>query len=111
MRAATSRQSAIFHQSRKIEQAAWVLGCQAHDVPILVSTWLLKPLGNPPQNAVKFFATAEVLELSCERAWLVKVSNAINQYWRDKNARQKRRVQGNSGEDVCLLLHATNRAD
>ena len=26
------------------EQAAWVLNCQAHDVPILVATRLLKPL-------------------------------------------------------------------
>ena len=28
------------------EQAAWVLNCQAHDVPILVGARLLKPLGN-----------------------------------------------------------------
>ena len=30
------------------EQAAWVLNCQPHDVPILVAARLLKPLGNPP---------------------------------------------------------------
>jgi hypothetical protein len=45
-----------------VEQAAWVLGCQPHDVPILISCRLLNPLGNPPQNAVKFFSTAEVTE-------------------------------------------------
>lgn len=27
------------------EQAAWVLNCQPHDVPILVAARLLKPLG------------------------------------------------------------------
>ena len=29
------------------EQAAWVLNCQRHDVPVLVAARLLKPLGNP----------------------------------------------------------------
>ena len=47
-----------------VEQAAWVLGCQVHDVPILVSCRLLKPLGNPPANGIKFFSTAEVTELT-----------------------------------------------
>jgi hypothetical protein len=36
------------------EQAAWVLNCQAHDIPILVSARLLKPLGSPQANAVSF---------------------------------------------------------
>src|SRR5437868_9145319 len=42
------------------EQAAWVLNCQQHDVPILVASRLLKPLGNPPPNGIKFFATVDV---------------------------------------------------
>jgi hypothetical protein len=44
------------------EQAAWVINCQPHDVPVLVAARLLKPLGNPPANSVKFFAALEVLE-------------------------------------------------
>ena len=44
------------------EQAAWVLNCRLHDVPILVGARLLRPLGNPPPNGIKFFATADVLE-------------------------------------------------
>jgi hypothetical protein len=32
------------------EQAAWVLNCQPHDVPILVSSRLPRPLGIPPAN-------------------------------------------------------------
>lgn len=67
------------------EQAAWVLNCQAHDMPILVSSRLLKPLGNPPPNGVKFFSTADVLELTRDRAWLVKVTNAVTQHWQTKN--------------------------
>lgn len=51
-----------------VEQAAWVLGCQAHDVPVLVAAKLLRPLGNPPPNGIKFFATAELLELAKDRS-------------------------------------------
>ena len=73
------------------EQAAWVLNCQAHDIPILVAARLLKPLGNPPLNGIKFFATAELLELAKDRAWLVKVSNAVNLFWQRQNAQKKGR--------------------
>ena len=71
------------------EQAAWVLNCQAHDMPILVASRLLKPLGNPPPNGIKFFATADVIELVKDRAWLVKVTNAVNQHWHRQNAQKK----------------------
>ena len=71
------------------EQAAWVLNCQAHDVPILVMARLLKPLGNPQPNSVKYFAAVEVLELTKDRAWLAKVTNALGQYWKQKNRRKR----------------------
>ena len=71
------------------EQAAWVLNCQPHDVPILVVARLLKPLGNPPANSVKFFAALELLELVKDRTWLAKVTNALNQHWQRKNAAKK----------------------
>jgi hypothetical protein len=73
------------------EQTAWVLGCQPHDVPILVAARLLKPLGHPRPNSVKFFATVEVLESAQERSWLTKITNALNQHWQKKNAAQRRR--------------------
>ena len=62
------------------EQAAWVINCQPHDVPALVSTRLLKPLGNPPANGIKYFATADLLELMKDRNWLVRVTSAINHH-------------------------------
>jgi hypothetical protein len=72
-----------------VEQVAWVIGCQPHDVPILVSTKLLKPLGNPPPNGIKFFATADILELMKDRSWLAKITNTVCQHWHKKNGRQK----------------------
>jgi hypothetical protein len=68
------------------EQTAWVLNCQPPDVPVLVAARLLTPLGNPPPNGVKFFAATEVLEQAKDRAWLAKVTNALNQHWRAKNS-------------------------
>jgi hypothetical protein len=68
------------------EQAAWVLNCQPHDVPILVAARLLKPLGNPSPYNVKYFAASELLEQVQDRAWLAKVTNALNQHWQKRNA-------------------------
>ena len=48
-----------------------------------------KPLGNPQKNGIKFFATAELLELAKDKAWLVKVTNAVNQHWQKNNAAKK----------------------
>ena len=71
------------------EQAAWVLNCQPHDIPALVTAKLLKPLGNPPPNGIKFFATADLLEVIKDRNWLVRMSATIYQHWQRKNTRQK----------------------
>ena len=68
------------------EQAAWVINCQPSDVPILVAVRLLKPLGNPPPHSVKYFAASELLEQVEDRAWLAKVTNALNQHWQKRNA-------------------------
>lgn len=74
-----------------VEQTAWVLNCQAHDIPILVGARLLRPLGNPPPNGVKYFATADVLEAVKDRSWLAKITNTVCQHWQKKNARKKGR--------------------
>jgi len=71
------------------EQAAWVLNCQAHGVPILVATRLLKPFGDPPPNGIKFFATADLLELARDRLWLAKATNTICRHWHKRNLRHK----------------------
>jgi hypothetical protein len=42
------------------EQAAPLLGFAIHDMPVLVRAKLLKPLGNPGQQAVKYFAASDI---------------------------------------------------
>jgi hypothetical protein len=61
-------------------------------VSILVAARLLKPLGNPQKNGIKFFATSDLLELSKDRVWLVKVTNAVNRHWQMNNASKKGRL-------------------
>jgi len=85
------------------EQAAWVLNCQPSDMPILVGARLLKPLGNPPPNSVKFFAASELLEQVKDRAWLAKVTNALNQHWQKRNAAKKSRPMNGSKNSQAAL--------
>lgn len=72
-----------------VQQLAWTLGCQMHDIPILVRARLIKPLGNPASNAIKFFSAEVILEQAKDPAWLAKITNTINQAWQKKNKRQQ----------------------
>jgi hypothetical protein len=86
-----------------VEQATCVINCQPHDVPIHVASRLLKPLGNPPPNGIKFFATSEILELIKDRSWLAKVTNTLTEHWHKKNLGQKDRLLQNP--KMGLLIH------
>jgi len=70
------------------EETAWLLGFSSHEIPILVANGLLKPLGHPPANGPKYFATGIVQELQQDFKWLAKASDAIVEYWRTKNGRK-----------------------
>ena len=87
-----------------VEQAAWVLGCQAHDVPVLVASKLLKPLGTPAQNSSKYFSTAELLESVKDRSFLAKITNTVSRYWQAKNARKKAANGGEPNSTGLSLL-------
>lgn len=82
--------SLLDHQPARfsVEQTAWALNFQDHDIPILILARLLKPLGNPPPNGVKYFAAVEIGELARDRQWLARATNAIHQHWHAKNRRK-----------------------
>ncbi len=67
------------------EQAAWYLGFQPHDVPVLIAADLLRPLGRPQHNAVKYFAAVELEALRADSRWLAKATDAVQSRWRRKN--------------------------
>jgi hypothetical protein len=69
-------------------EAAGKLGLSPHEIPILVTKGLLKPLGHPAPNAPKFFLTATLKDLERDEKWHGKVADAIQEYWRYKNGRK-----------------------
>jgi hypothetical protein len=71
-----------------VPEAAWFLGFSPHEIPVLMANGLLKPLGRPPRNGLKFFASAELEERRRDVKWLAKASDAIVVHWQNKNARK-----------------------
>ena len=67
-------------------QTAALLNCGEHDIPVLVAMGLLKQLGYPPPNAVKYFAPTEVLELAGDSERMGRICDALREHWREKNA-------------------------
>jgi hypothetical protein len=70
------------------EEAAWFLGFSPHEIPVLMADGILKPLGHPARNGPKYFAAAELEELRRNIKWLAKASDAIVDYWQNRNARK-----------------------
>jgi hypothetical protein len=72
-----------------INETAWLMGFNEHDIPVLVSVGLLKPLGRPAATGSKFFATVELQNLRNDPRWLGKACDAIVNHWRLKNSGRK----------------------
>ena len=70
------------------EEAAWFLGFSVEEITILVSRGLLKPLGHPAANGQKFFLTAALDELKRDEKWFSRATDAIVEFWRNKNERK-----------------------
>jgi hypothetical protein len=83
-------------------------GAAAYDIPVLIAARLVKPLGNPAANGIKFFATAEVLESAKDRHWLMKVTATINRHWQKKNQGKNRRSLHDFCPSPALPLSMTN---
>ena|SRR2546425_8597371 len=71
-----------------VEETAWYLGFAAHDIPVLVSHGLLKPLGHPADGTVKFFGFVSLEELRKDPKWLARATDTMIEHWRKKNARK-----------------------
>jgi hypothetical protein len=70
------------------EETAWYLGFAGHDIPVLVAIGLLKPLGHPGDNAVKFFGLYALKPLRSDVKWLSRATDPMLDHWRNKNARK-----------------------
>lgn len=63
----------------------------------MIAAGLLKPLGHPPRNGTKFFATETLEQLRRDEKWLARASDAICAYWRESNARKGVRGHASDG--------------
>ena len=72
-----------------VDQAAEVLGFLPHEIKVLMSGGLLRPLGRPAANGHKFFCAAELLELSQNRDWLDKATHLVARQWQERNRKAK----------------------
>src|SRR5437879_6261431 len=98
----------IFPARLDATQTAWFLGFELHEIPILIAANLLKPLGHPARNSTKFFATQALEQLRRDEKWLGRASDAITDYWKQRNARKKTasgpRLNGNRKHQRVPLL-------
>lgn len=84
-----------------VEEVAWLLRCQPHDLQALVRARLLKPLGSPPANGKKMYRTKDILELADDASWLHKMTNAIHKRWHEDNADRKKDSSGPSNKALA----------
>lgn len=71
-----------------INQTAEILGFLPYEIPVLIKSSLLKPLGRPAPNGHKYFCADEILELSHDRAWLDKATRTMSKHRQDKKLRE-----------------------
>jgi hypothetical protein len=81
------------------EQAGWMLNCQPHDIPALV-----RSLGNAYPNCAKYFIIADVLEMTKDCGWLVKVTNTACQYRQNRTPRKAAVTNSQNGHPATLEL-------
>ena len=77
------------------ETAAKLLGFEKHEITVLVSNKLLKPLGKPAPNGPKRFAKIEIFRLAFDTAWLSQATKAITANWKVKNSRKTEHLEQN----------------
>ena len=63
--------------SLDVDQAAVLLGVRRDSIRFLIEHGLLGPLGNPPQNGVKMFLSADVLDRASDRKWMHRAHKIV----------------------------------
>ena len=77
------------------ETVAKLLGFEKHEITVLISSKLLKPLGKPAPNGPKCFAKIDVFRLAFDSDWLSQATKAITANWKAKNSRKTALLEPN----------------
>jgi hypothetical protein len=72
-----------------VTETAKLLGFAVHDLPILVASGKLTPLGDPAPNAPKWFAAVEMIRLAGDQDWLHKATKELSKFWHAKRLRRQ----------------------
>lgn len=75
-----------------VEDTAVLLGFRDHDLPVLLAAKLLRPLGQPAANSVRYFALTDVQERAADPVWLARATQTVYRHWQGKNARKKNKA-------------------
>ena len=82
------------------EEAARLIGCKQHDISALIRLKLLKLLGGPQRNTVKYFASIRLLAGCQDEAWLSRVTVALAKS-RQKPIKDSREQHGGDKGDTA----------
>ena len=72
-----------------MDEVGEILGFIRHEVSVLMSAGLLKPLGKPSANGHKFFCAVDIAELAQDRNWLDKATRAVAKRWQERNRKRQ----------------------
>jgi hypothetical protein len=73
----------------RVDETAWYLGFEPHEIPILTKARLLKPLGKPSPTATKFYSMVGLRRLRENESWLHKASETLFKHWQQRNRRHE----------------------
>ena len=68
-----------------VAQASILLGFNSIDLPVLITKRLLRPLGKPAPNAIKYYARRDIEQLADDSAWLSRATQAMYEHWHKRN--------------------------
>lgn len=96
-----------------VDEAAYMLGCEPDHIFILLSAKLLKPLGDPPPGAMKYFMWTDIEEKKNDKRWMTRASELVRTTIKDKNERaaQNRKLNGDAPKtDKQTVTNGNGRA-
>jgi hypothetical protein len=67
-------------------EASWYLGFGENDIPVLASQGFLKPVGDPSQSSIKYFALKDLKKNHEDVRWINRATAVLNRFWRIKNS-------------------------
>jgi hypothetical protein len=81
-----------------VSEAASLLGFNSDDLTILMQARLLRALGRPRANSVKYFCSAELERCAKDQAWLGRATQAVAEHWQTRNNRRRKTKPGEAGD-------------